>query len=363
LSGSAVVGTYSDWDVTLGLSVFGAGASGAVGSWTDTFTGADSAVVITGTSTPGGAASITQTNGPGTATSSVTGSNGGVANTVAVGATNNVAAVTPDLPGFVISSAVTDVTTGASYGGIGAASGGIFIASGNIDGLSVSTTVNRNIFFGGADLTIGLSGELNDAATAAVYAGPSLRLLNQGITTGININIPEVLPSNTTHPEFKISIDDDLSSQYVGAVVGSNVSFPASEDVTITFGAQGAIYDVHTSWTGQDTYSTCCGATTVPPTTSPTLSVNGPANSQDLGHRMAFGARANAAVSMALAENKTLSLGGNVEYLMVPTLDHAGLTQTGAGQNFTPGAIPATTVFGWGGMVSVGLTGSLTGHF
>jgi hypothetical protein len=265
-----------------------------------------------------------------------------------------------------MSSATSSATTAAAYTGIGASSGGVFLATGNIDGLTVSTTVSRSFAYGGADLTLGLGNRLDGSTSVQVYAGPSFRGLREGITTDISVDIPEVQPSVLTHPMYKISVGDTLVSTYLGGLVGGKFSVEAQPGVTFTLGLEGGIYSVHANYTGQDTYSTCCGAVSTPlATSSPTISVKGPSNSVDIGSDIAFSAKGSGAVSWDIAENKTLSLGGNVEYLSrVAQVNHGGLTQTGAPNTWTLGSSAApTTTFSWGSMIKWGVSGTFTGHF
>lgn len=359
------IGQMDDWDVIASFSTFGSFAGGH-SSWTDTFDSGDSAVVITGLSAPGGLANIDLTQGPGAADSDVTGAGGANANTSAAGATNNVAAVSPDGSGFVVSSSVTDTGTGAAYGGIGASSGGIFIASGDIDGFSVTTDVHRFVAYGGADLTLGMAGHFDSNTSVQVYAGPSFRGLAEGIRTDITANIPEALPSVLTHPTFTISVNDALTSYYFGGVVGGGVSIATESGVTYSLGAEGGLYSVNASWSGHDTYSTCCGSIGTPVSSdSPDLSVDGPTSTYNYGSTLAYAARANAAATWALEGNKTFTIGGNVDYLSrVATVDHSGLVQTGQPEDWSAGApITATTTYGWGSMFSFGIKGTISGHF
>jgi len=360
---TAGIGQMDDWDFLVSLSAFGAFGTGS-SSWTDTFTSANGPVIVTGLTTPDAGSIVLA---PGTADDvTVTGANGGLIDIDSAGGTNNVAAVTPSGPGFINGWATTGVGS-AAYGAIADDSGGIFIASGDIDGLSITTDVRRTIAYGGADLTLGLAGQFNGETNVQVYAGPSFRGLGQGITTDITIDIPEVLPSVLTHPEFKISVNDTLTSHYFGGVLGGSASFATSPGMLFTLGLEGGVYSVHANWSGRDTYSTCCGAEGTPlSTVSPTLSVQGPTQTYDFGSTIAFAARGNGAVTWALDENKSFSLGGSVEYLSrVATVNHSGLTQTNALSDdwTTATADTAASTFAWGDMWNFSITGSLTGHF
>ncbi len=362
----ARVGAMGNWDVLVGVSAFGGGGS-AHQSWTDTFTAADSAVIITGLSTPAAPAAIDLNQGPGTADSNITGPGGATISVTAAGATDNAAGVTPDGTGFLVSSAVTGAATGAAYAGIGSSSGGIFIASGDIDGLEITTDVQQNLMYWGTDVTIGLQGSPDGQNVVQLYAGPSIKQLTQGIVTTLDVDIPELQPSVLTHPEFSIAIGDTLTSTYLGAVAGANISIPLAEQgIIFTLGTEGGVYTVHSSWREQDTYSTCCGDISTPlSSTSPSLTVDGPAMTADLGTATAFSAKGSASATWLLDATKSLTVGGNLEYLSaVPTVSHAGLTQTGAAEDWTAATgTPATTNFGWGSMINYGVTVTFSGRF
>ena len=362
----ARVGSLGSWDVLAGVSIYGTGGS-IRQSWTDTFTAADSAVVVRGLSTPGAPAAIDTTLAAGTATSAVTGAGGAAATTTATGGTGNVAAVSPDGSGFIMSSTTVGATTEAAYGGIGSTTGGIFLAVGDIDGLSLTTEVQQNFMYWGVDFTVGLQGSPDGQNVVQVYAGPSVRQLTQGIVTSVSVNIPEVLPSVLTHPEYKLSVADNLASNYLGAVAGGNISIPLPEQgIIFTLGTEAGAYAVHSTWTGQDTYSTCCGSIGTPlATTSPTLSVSGPLQTADLGTTAGFSAKGSASVTWLLDQSKAVTLGGNVEYLSaVPTVSHSGIVQTAQGPDWTPGTgTPVSTTFGWGSVVNYGLNVTFSARF
>jgi hypothetical protein len=359
---TAGVADGADYDVFVSLSAFGAFATGGTSSWTDTFNGPGT-IIITGLSAPD-AGSITLD--PAVSSANVTGANGGIANTTAaVGAVNNVGAVTPDAPGFAMSAVTTDATAGAAYGGIGDDSGGIFIASGNYEGLQITTSVSRQVLYGGADLSLGLAGQTSDTTSVQVYAGPSFRGLVQTNTTRISVNIPEEQPSTVILPEFALSHVDELTSHYFGGVIGGNVAIVGSESVLYSIGLEGGVYSVHANWRGQDTYSTCCGVDGVG-VASPAISVSSNALTANVGSAVAFAARGNASVSYALDANKAVTVGGSVEYLShVAQVNHSGLTQTAPADDDWTAAegTPATSTFSWSHMLNFTATVSLTGTF
>jgi hypothetical protein len=213
------------------------------------------------------------------------------------------------------------------------------------------TTVTRSVFYGGADLTIGLNGTFDSATNVTAYAGPSIRSLLQGNKTTDTFDIAEIPGAGTpfTIPTFSIAVNDNLNSTYLGGVFGGNVSFTTDQGIVFTLGAEGGVYTVHSSWDAHDTYSTCCGLTGSPQLVpSPAISVDGPSHTADLGNAMAFSAQGNGSATFAVSDNKTLSIGGNIGYLSyVPTVNRVG----------------GVAVFGSGSMITYGITGTLTGHF
>jgi hypothetical protein len=373
-SAAASFPTDGDFNIILGLSGFGAFGAGH-SSVTDTFTG-QGTLLITGTTTPD-AGSITLDANGADISSAVAGANGAVVAAIALGtggAAVNLAAVTPDAPGFIMAGVTADASGNSlAYGGIGDDSGGVFLATGDLEGLEVTTSITSQILYGGADLTVGIGGRPTDTTSLELYVGPSYRGLFQTNTTDVTVNIAEELPIPPPglfeHPEFTISVADELKSHYLGGVVGGNLSIIADTGVIYTLGVQGGIYGVHASWNGgQDTYSTCCGADGNG-VASPDLSVDGPVGTAaDFDPALAFAARANAGVTFVLDENKLLTLGGGVEYLShVAQVDRSGLT------TFTPGPDtaawaaadpdPAAPVLSWGSMLNFTATMSLTATF
>jgi hypothetical protein len=364
------IGDVGGYDAFVSLRGFGSFAMSADQTFVDTFDGADGIIVITGLTAPGGLSAITMD--PTVSTVDVTGANGAndVVTSTAGGAVGNANGVTPDTPpglGFIIASATDDGAGGNSSGfaGIGDTTGGIFIASGDFEDLEVTTTVSRHVLYGGADLTLGLAGELSGGTSLQVYAGPSYRGLKQTNTTTISINIPEEEPSEIIHAEFAIEHEDLLSTHYLGGIVGGALVVPTDSGVVFSLGLEGGVYNAFASWTGTDTYSTCCGSDDQGDP-SPNLSVTADPLSFDFDNQIAFAARGNASASFAVDTNKVVTLGAGVEYLShVAQVNHSGLTQTdAASDDYVAGdPIPAASTFSWGHMFNVMGTISLTGTF
>lgn len=377
VSGSGTVGNAGgDWDVVLGVNAFAAFAGGSSSS-TETFTGPGT-VYITGLSTPTSGDEIALNAGANPVTANITHTNpagGGsvTALSAATGANNNVTSVVPSgaSNGFTLGAVTTNVggTNDAAYGAIADSSGGIFVGTGDISGLSVTTDVSRKVIYTGADVTLGLSGSVGDGAAAEVYVGPSYRGLFQTNTTDVTVNIAES-PGVVTIPEFKISTEDDIDSNYLGGVLGGKVSFAATDGVVFSLGLEGGVYAVSASWTGQDTYSTCCGdfaPAGVVVSTSPTLSVVSDELTSEFDSDIAFAVRGNAGVTWALDDNRAFTLGGSLEYLSkVAAVDHNNRTLVTGGNtaDWDSGEAPVPgTTFSWGSMVNFALTASLTGQF
>lgn len=337
VSASGTVSNTDQWDVVLGINAFAAFAgSQSSSTWTP---GGPGTLVITGLTTPstaGGADSIALTTDGGTNAANSTVNNRNpqgdplLSSVIASsGTTDNDAAVVPSASGppnsFILGATTTGGGDASAYGAIADTSGGVFVAAGDIGDLSVTTTVDRKLLYTGADITLGLSGDISDGVTGQVYAGPSYRGLFQTNTTDVNINIAEQQPSAITIPEFTISTEDQIDSNYFGGILGGKFSVLASDGVVFTLGLEGGIYAVNASWTGTDTYSTCCGDFDPlgPAGASPTLSVEAVPQTADFADTIAFAARGNAGVTWALDGDKAFTLGGSVEYLSkVASVDH-----------------------------------------
>lgn len=369
VSASGSVGNAGgDWDVVLGINAFGAFAGGST-STTQSFAGPGT-VYISGLSNPAGTSIVTDST---VASSDVDHTASGLA-TATVGTDTDAAFSSSSGSGFIVGGVSTnDDGTELSYGAIADTTGGIFVASGDINSeLDVTTEVSRQMFYAGADITLGLGGTIGDGASAQVYVGPSYRGLFQENTTLVTAN-PVESTAVVTLPNFSISTLDDIDSHYFGGVLGGNVSFGASDGVVFSLGLEGGVYGVHASWTGRDTYETSGGffdPDNTPPingSTQPPLTVQGPEFTGDFDDTIAFAARGNAGVTWAVGNNQALTLGGSLEYLSkVATVDHAGRTiiEPGDVSGAWPVTDPAPTYdLVWGSMVNFSITASLTGTF
>jgi hypothetical protein len=376
---TGVVGEQGDRDVLLGLSIFGAWGSGTT-TFNDTFSG-QGTVQITGISAPANnppaPSTISLLVGGGSASSDVTLHNpegGGATTSVSSGGgTQNIGTVNPALTGsgFIVANVANSGTGSAAYGAIADSSGGVFLATGDLSNLSITTSVTRSVGYGGGDATIGLNSHVNDTTQLMFYGGPSVRVLSESDTTKVTANMAALQPSQVTFPNFAITNADQLNSMYWGGVIGTSVAFQASPGIQVNLGGEAGLYDVHSSWTGQSSYSTCCGnfdAQSKVPGASPSLNVSSPSMTQDLGNGFGYALRGNGGVSFDMGGNKTLTLGANAEYLSrVAQVNHGTLSassNTGGTANFSSPATPiAGPTFSWGSMISYGASVSLSGHF
>jgi hypothetical protein len=380
LSGNSTIGSHDDWDVIFGFNVFGA-IAGADSTSTETFTGPGT-VFISGLSTPGDSSAVALDTTPGNAVATVTPPGGGASSVDEGGAaTVNANTVVPTAPGFVLGTITTNGGTGTAAGAVASSDGGIYVITGDLTGLEVTTDISRNIFYTGADLTLGLGRADNGGTLYSVYAGPSYRGLYQNIVTDLTINMAEANDGGVvTHPNFTMSSDENLNSQYLGGVLGGTAAFSIGDGMILSLGAEGGVYGVSAKWNGTETYSSAGGLFNDPnddpdlgPLAQTPISVTADQLSEDdiTNDTIAFAARGNASVTWAISHNQAFSLGGNVEYLsQVATVTHDRVFEPDYDANaswsaMTPpvGAPTGAPTFSWGSMVNFGITASLTGTF
>jgi hypothetical protein len=165
----------------------------------------------------------------------------------------------------------------------------------------------------------------------------------------------------------------------MGGVLGSSLAFTPHPGVQFTLGGEAGLYYVKSSFAGQDTYSTCCGnfnsslasvsgSSVTVNGASPALSVSSDATQADLGGRFGFAIRGNGGVTFAVADNTTLTLGGNAEYLSaVPQINHPNLgsvtTSSGSANYSSAGGGVSAPTFSLGSMVDWGASIGLSGKF
>jgi len=323
LSGSVALDPFNGLDAAIGWSGFA--TLGHIGySGTETFTG-PGVVVIPGMTLPGNSTiSLTTSSGGGVAAanSTITNNNpeGGFSNTIvnqpAGGGVNNIAAVTPSAgnDSFTYGGVVTDGAgnSAASYAAIGASDGGIFIGAGDLTGLKISTDFSMDVVYTGADVSLSLSGIVNERTAVQVYAGPSYRYLSQSGESRFSVDIPEKAPSAITFPEFVMEGNGELKSHYIGGIVGANVSYIVGPNLIFTLGGEGGLYYVKDRMTGSETYTVQGGNNGLGPYPTQTVANSGISVE---GDGVAWAGRLNGVFTVALAPARQLSFGGSVEYL------------------------------------------------
>jgi hypothetical protein len=265
---------------------------------------------------------------------------------------------------------------GMAAGAVASSDGGIFVATGDLAGMEVTTDTSRNIFYTGADLTLGLGRADNGGTLYSVYAGPSYRGLYQNIVTDLTVDMAEVDDGGAvTLPNFTISSDENLNSQYLGGVLGGTAAFSVGDGMILSLGVEGGVYGVSAKWNGKDTYSSAGGLFNDPndddagSVAQTPISVTAGQLSEDdiTNDTIAFAARGNASLTWAISHNQAFSLGGNVEYLsQVATVTHDRVLEPAYDPTTSWSAGDAPTgapTFSWGSMVNFGITASLTGTF
>jgi len=376
VSGSVTTGTYNDWDIILGFNLIGGFASDDSSS-SQSF-GGQGTVFISGLSTPGGDSSIQLDIDDNEASAHITApANGGLAHVSKDGDGNDIvsaATVVPGSTGFLLGAVAITDTTEMAAGAIADASGGIFVVTGDLDGLEVTTNTSRDLFYTGADLTIGLGNASYGGAAVSVYTGPSYRGLFQSTKTDVTIDLPEV-DDVVILPGFTISSDEDLNSHYFGGILGGTASWGIGTGMIFSVGLEGGVYGVSASWKGRDTYSTGGGnfddpydvpnAGVIPQDPDSVKGLDLKLDDIDDG-TIAFAARGNAAITWAVSENQAVSLGGSLEYLsQVATVTHDRVLEDGGGDAYWeagdgPTGAPSVS---WGSMVNFAITASWTGTF
>jgi hypothetical protein len=317
IDASIPIGLHGDMETALRIYAFGM-LGHASGSVTNTYTGSG-VVVIPGYTTPGGTTIALATNsGASTASSTITHTNpqGGVANSAvaAAAATQNLYGVTIAPGSNSFSYAGASVGAGgvvAAYGAVGATDGGIFIAAGDLTGLAITTSFVQDVIYLGKDITLALSGDHGDWSVTG-YAGPSYRFLGQRNTTNVAVDIPELEPAaGILFPDYSMNRVEDLTSHYLGGVVGGEISTAVSATTTLTLGAEGGLYYTIDSLSGRESYTVANGQLVPVPSTT----VDNANTAAGSANGLAFAARGNAAFTVSLAENRQITFGGQVEYL------------------------------------------------
>lgn len=376
-SAAAGLGQIGEYDGFVGLTGF---LTYAVGDYdeTHTFTG-PGVVVIQGGAGPNlGAISIATSSAPGSASASVSITNTGPeANAVAdgdsgtsldpPGGAQDAAFVSASGESFAWGGISTEADGGvarsAAYAAIADTNGGVFIAAGDLTGLSVTTDYKSEVYYAGADLTFGLSGQGDGAVTLQGYAGPSYRYLNQRNSTdvAIAIDVPE-FEAITDFPMLGISSTENLTSHYLGGVVGAAATMPIDEKSFLTVGAELAGYYASATLNSSGTYTVEGGGPV--PYVLQTVNSEGAAEDESV---LAAAVRGTAVYTIALDEKTQISFAASVDYLS--RVAQAGVNAVVTGYDGTDdGTVEYTSGGGapritWGDMWAFSGSVSLTGQF
>jgi hypothetical protein len=378
LDGVIEVAPVSGFDGQIGLSLWSM-VGVASSSSTQTFSG-PGVLVVPGYSTPANTQITLTTNNDGVGT----GGNSAITLDGQAGAavnlpTNNNAntdAISVILgtgsndPGFLyqgIFASADDNRSGAFAAGANS-TGGVFVASGDLTGLTVTTNTARDVLYTGGDITFGFGNSVSGDNAFSGFAGPSVRLLNQDITTDTIVDVPE-LATTTPANEFPLytdSRDEQLNSFYYGASGGFSMSHTISNDVTLNLGGKLGLYAMNTSFKGSETYRVSGGEPTSVDQTA-TLA-NGPTASDN---GMAYSAGITAGLTKSITPNVDIGFNFGADYLSrVATLKRsAPIAVTSSTVSSTGGTTTYTTVnsstptLTFGSMVAWKATASVMGHF
>jgi len=377
---SAAIGLSSNqnYDLSLGISVFGAMASGT-STVNSNFTG-QGTVVIPGYTTPTG--TIQLNAGAGSARSQITGAGGlnsdtNTSTVFANGGTSD--ALAANFPGgsFSQGTASYTPTSGIATGAIASSEGGLYMATGDLSGLKVSSTESQSIIYGGADINLAASSNISENAVIQAYIGPSYRYLGQHNTTTISATAPALTNptySDLSMPTYTDTRTEDLNTNYFGGLGGFNYTTKVKDNLSLTLGVSAGVYSAWADLTGSETFGLGGGScvTSCNPSTSPLVpqqTVNNANGVSGTWNGMAFSGGLSGAVTMAMNDKTSVSLGGSVDYLSaVPVATHtSGVSVTGGGTTGAasaagPGTGAATTIT-TAGMATYGLTLSFNGHF
>jgi|GEM_PF-2909496 len=378
LSTAVDLGAVGDYDAFMGANVFGTYANGSSSS-TQNFSGVGY-VAIPGLSTPDNASiTLTTTRGPGSATATAvvnetdpqnhTYTSNPTGTTHAVGSGQTGADVStgggsPDsfaMSGLNTNVPVAGASSALAYGGVADSSGSIFIASGDLDGLAISTKTRNSILYAGADITFGVSRAYDEKTSVQAYAGPSYRYMGQwnSTNTGLTVDIPELDGTTVTHPLYIVDRNAVVTSNYLGGVVGANISHQVNDTVTLGVGAEGSLYYANANLKGRESVTTTGGDGIDGP--SPTVIVNeDPVNTSQ--SQLAYAVRGQTSATFALSPTLDLTASANVDYLSAVARPYGGANvhyDGNGGATWTSGGPHLS----FGGMFAFGGSLSLNGRF
>ena len=372
ISGSVEIGKAGDASFSLGFNAFSTLASGSSLS-TDKFTGAGT-VVIPGYTTPAGSITLT-TNSTPKATAAVAGTGALDQNVTATGGGGGTADAFGYVPGansFSMMDASHSATTGASYGAIATSAGGIFVGTGDLTGLKVTTTNTQSIVYNGADISFAATANPTEGMVLQGYVGPSYRFLSQHNATSITADIPAQTGAATglVLPSYSDNRTEDLTTNYLGALAGLNLTTKVADGVNLTVGGQAGIYHLRTGYSGSESFaigggSGTAGSLVLPLATQTVANANTISGAAD---GTAYSASLNGAVTIALSNRLQLTFGGTAEYLSaVPVLHHntnvSTVSGSGGADTTYSGTSTQNPLLAFADMWDYGLTVSLTGQF
>jgi len=311
LSFGGTLGKTGDWDIISGLSLSAVIAS-ANSTTVDTFTG--QGVVVIQSYSPGTATFNLDTTRDGANASAdsvidITDTGANVANattgvTSVPAGTSAAFGVTPTAgDGFAFSGVTSSGgSTAAAYGATADTSGFTFIGVGDLEGLTVTTNASETVLMASGDINIGVGGAADESTYLQAYIGPSARHIGRNIDTSIAVDIPEV--NATIFPEIGMNRSEELNGDYIGGLLGIGVSrFDETSGIVYSLTGEGGVYAYGFSYTGNETFN--IAGNTVTSATTVSEQSNG----------VAWLARAQAAMTLPMSGNSTLTFAGSAEYL------------------------------------------------
>jgi hypothetical protein len=245
-------------------------------------------------------------------------------------------------------------------------SGSLFLAVGDLDGLSIATSVQNSILYSGMDITFGASGVVNDRTVAQAYIGPSYRYLGQWNQTNYSlaVDLPEVGPT-VVHPLYVLDRNANVTSNYVGGVVGAGLAMKVNENISIGLAGEGSLYYTHAMLTGSDSV-TISGGNGVGGVHGPTQTVTYDAGNSAFNNGIAYAVRGQASTTVKINPNLDFTLAGTVDYLSRVARPNGGAditytaNATDANASWSSSGSP---LLSFGDMWAFTVTGGVTGHF
>ncbi len=371
LNFGAKVGEMGGNDLLLGLTMTGA-FSGNNSSSKNSFTGP-------------GVVAVNSYSPPTTSINLVTNSNG-------VNSTSTVTGTVTDISG---TGAINSTLTSAGYdsaihftptggGGTGAAfdalvdrgpnsaaafyaaatpDGATFLAVGDLTGLNITSGINEAAFQTGADITFGMGGGEGNTYLQG-YVGPTVRYLGRNIDSSTTFDIPETA-GGPSIPEFSFNRYEDLNTTYYGGLVGLSLTQMLDSGMSFTLGAEGGVYGFTAIFAGREQFS-------LPNGTGGLFTVTSNTKEDEQANGVAWFARAQAATTLPVSQNSSLTFAGSLGYLSkVPTISRSNNptytnTQAGDDANLTFSSTAGTNDnanIGFGSMWNFGVSASLTTSF